>query len=114
MSGEMSAQASAGGVADPQVLNRARIMQSVLFEIMPCLGVAMELLMIEGGRLLEHNSRIGCSSVVLLEVSEALAERQRGGSLGVEDRGRRTRSRDRQAARPSSVAANNRAAAGAL
>jgi hypothetical protein len=51
--------------------------------------------LIEDGRLLEHNSRIGCSSVVLLEVSEALAERQRGGSLGVEDRGRRTRSREK-------------------
>ena len=76
MSGEMPAQASARSVADAQVLNRARIMQSALFEIMPCLGVTMELLLIEDGRLLEHNSRIGCSSVVLLEVSEALAERQ--------------------------------------
>jgi hypothetical protein len=36
----------------------------------------MELLLIEGGRLLEHRRRIACSSLVPLEVSEALAERQ--------------------------------------
>lgn len=36
----------------------------------------MELLLIEGGSLLEHHRRIGWSSLVLLEVSETLAERQ--------------------------------------
>jgi len=59
LSGEMPAQASARSIADAQFLNRASIMQSAFFEIMQCLGVAMELLLIEGGRLLEHRRRIG-------------------------------------------------------
>jgi len=51
-------------------------MQSALLQIAERFGVAMQLLLIEGGRLLEHRRRIGGSSLVLLEVSEALAERQ--------------------------------------
>ena len=73
---ELSTQAPTRGVADAQCLDRARIMQSALCQIMPCLRVAMELLLIEGGSLLEHRRRIGWSSLVLLEVSETLAERQ--------------------------------------
>jgi len=34
------------------------------------------LLLIKSGGFLEHSGRIGCSSTVLLEVSEALAEGQ--------------------------------------
>jgi len=41
-------------------------MQSTLFQILPCLGVAMELLLIEDGNLLGHRRRIGWSGLVLL------------------------------------------------
>lgn len=72
----MAAQAPTRGVADAQLLDRTRIMQSTLFQILPCLGVAMELLLIEDGNLLEHRRRIDWSSLVLLQVGEALVEGQ--------------------------------------
>ena len=72
----MPAQASARGVADLQFLNRGRIVKSALLQIVPRLGVALELLLIKGGGLLEHGGRIGGRNTVLFEVGEALAERQ--------------------------------------
>jgi hypothetical protein len=40
------------------------------------LRVAIELLFVEDGSLLEQSRRTGWSSLVVLEVSQALAERQ--------------------------------------
>ena len=76
LSGEMPAQTSTRGVADAQYLDRGGIVQPALFQIEQRLGVAMKLLLIEGGSLLEHSSRIGWRSTMLFEISEALAERQ--------------------------------------
>jgi hypothetical protein len=50
--------------------------QSALFQIVQRLGVAIELLLIKSGGLLEHISRVGGRSALLLEASEALAEGQ--------------------------------------
>ena len=81
LSREMTAQARAGGVADPQVLDRGGIVQSALLKIVQRLGAAIELLLIENGGLLQHGSRVGWRSALLLEVSEALAEGQMAGQL---------------------------------
>ncbi len=78
---EMTAQARAGGVADPQLFDRGGIVQSALPKIAQCLGVAIELLLIESGGLFEHGGRVGWRSALLLEVSEALAEGQMAGQL---------------------------------
>jgi len=73
---EMTAQARAEGVADAQFFDRSGIVQSALFQIVQRLGVAIELLLIKSGGLLEHISRVRGRSALLLEVGEALAERQ--------------------------------------
>ena len=77
----MSAQATAGGVANPQFLDRGGIVQSALLEIAQGLGVAIELLLIERGGLLQHGGRVGGRSTGLLKVGEALAKRQVAGQL---------------------------------
>jgi len=77
----MPAQAPAGGVANPQLLDRDGIVQSPLLQIVLCLGVAIELLLIERRGLLQDGVRVGGSSTLLLEVSEALAEGQMAGQL---------------------------------
>ncbi len=51
-------------------------MQSALLKIVERFGAAIELLLIESGGLLEHHGRVGGRSILLLEVSEALAEGQ--------------------------------------
>ena len=56
-------------------------MQSSLLEIAQCLGVAIELLLIESGGLLQHGGRVGCKRTLLFEVSETLAEGQMTGQL---------------------------------
>ena len=81
LSGEMPTQAPTGGVADAQFFDQGGIVQSALFQIVQRLGVAIELLLIESGGLLEHSSRVGGRSALLLEVSEALAEGQMAGQL---------------------------------
>ena len=81
MSGEMSAQAAAGGVANPQFLDQGGIVQSALPQIVQSLREAIELLLIESGGLLQNGGRIGGRSTLLLEVSEALAEGQMAGQL---------------------------------
>ena len=78
---EMTAQARAGGVADPLLFDRGGIVQSALPKIAQCLGVAIELLLIESGGLFEHGGRVGWRSALLLEVSKALAEGQMAGQL---------------------------------
>src|SRR5438034_4846667 len=77
----MSAQAPAGGITDPQFFDQDGIAQSALLEIAPCLGVVIELLLIESGDLLQHGGRVSCKSTLLLEVSETLAEGQMTGQL---------------------------------
>src|SRR5215471_18830817 len=72
----MPAQASTGGVADPQFLNGCGVVQSALFQILKRLGVAIELLLKKSGGLLEHDGRIGWKGTLLLEVGEALAKGQ--------------------------------------
>ncbi|HEY6369608.1 MAG TPA: hypothetical protein VIX37_03450 [Candidatus Sulfotelmatobacter sp.] len=52
LSREMSAQAPAGGITDPQFFDQDGIAQPSLLEIAQCLGVAMKLLLIESGGLL--------------------------------------------------------------
>src|SRR5437016_7763129 len=77
----MSVQAPAGGITDPQFFDQDGIAQSALLEIAPCLGVAIELLLIESGGLLQHGGRVSCKRTLLLEVSETLAEGQMTGQL---------------------------------
>ena len=76
LSREMPTQAPTGGVADAQFFDQGGIVQSALFQIVQRLGVAIELLLIKSGGLLEHISRVGGRSALLLEASEALAEGQ--------------------------------------
>ena len=77
----MPAQAPAGGITDPQFFDQGGIVQSALLEIAQCLGVAIELLLIESGGLLQHGGRVSWRSTLLLEVSETLAEGQMAGQL---------------------------------
>ena len=70
----MSAQAPAGGVANPQFLDQGGIVQSALPQIVQSPREAIELLLIESGGLLQNGGRVGGSSTLLLEVCEALAE----------------------------------------
>ena len=81
LSGEMATQVPAGGVADAQFSDQGGIVQSALLQIAQRLRIAIELLLIEGGGLLEHSSRVSGRSALLLEVGEALAERQMAGQL---------------------------------
>jgi hypothetical protein len=55
--------------------------QTSLLKIAQGFSVAMELLLIESGGLLEYSGRVGGSSALLLEVSEAFAEGQMTGQL---------------------------------
>src|SRR6266568_655416 len=80
LSGEMPAQACAGGIADAQLFDQGGIVQSSLLQIVQRLRVAIELLLIKSGGLLEDSGRIGWKSV-LLEVNEAFAEGQMTGQL---------------------------------
>src|SRR5947208_5954668 len=77
----MPAQARTGGVTNPQLLDRDGIVQSALLQIVLGLGVAIELLLIERRGLLQDGVRVGGSSTLLLEVSEALVEGQMAGQL---------------------------------
>src|SRR5689334_4826567 len=77
----MLAQAPAGGVANPQFLDRGWTVQSALLEIVECLRIAIKLVLIESGGLLQHRGRIDGRSTALLKVGEALAKRQVAGQL---------------------------------
>ncbi len=73
---EMSAQTPARSIADSQFFDQSRIAQSSLLKIVQCLGIAIELLLIESGGSLEHGGRVGGKNALLLEVSETLAKGQ--------------------------------------
>ena len=63
-----------------QFFDQGGIVQSALVEITHRLGVVIQLLLIESGRLLEYSGgRVVCSSSLLLQVGEALAEGQMAG-----------------------------------
>ncbi len=81
LSGEMPAQAPTRGITDAQFFDQGKIAQSSLLKIVQCLEVAIELLLIESGCLLEHGDRVSCESALLVEVSEAFAEGQMTGQL---------------------------------
>src|SRR5260370_23427519 len=81
LSGEMPAQAPTRGITDAQFFDQGKIAQSSLLKIAQCLEVAIELLLIESGCLLEHGDRVSCESALLVEVSEAFAEGQMTGQL---------------------------------
>ena len=76
LSSEMPTQAPTRGITDAQFFDQGGIVQSALLQIAQRLRVAIELLLIEGGGSLEHISRVGGRSILLLEVGEAFAERQ--------------------------------------
>ena len=73
---EMTPQASAGGITDLQFPDQGGVVQSALFQIPPCLRVAIELPLVESGSLLEHGGRVGRRSTLLFEIGEALAKGQ--------------------------------------
>src|SRR5258708_31843013 len=68
-------------MTDPEFFEQDGIAQSSLLERAPCLGVAIELLLIESGGLLQHGGRVSCKSALLLEVGETLAEGKMTGQL---------------------------------
>ena len=65
---EMTPQISAGGVADAKLLDQSRLVHSTLFEIPERLGVARELLLIEGSGLFQCTGSMG-RNALLLEIS---------------------------------------------
>jgi len=81
LSGEMPAQAPTRGITDAQFFDQGKIAQASLRKIAQCLEVAIDLLLIESGCLLEHGDRVSCESALLVEVSEAFAEGQMTGQL---------------------------------
>src|SRR6266403_277827 len=72
LSDEMPTQVPAGGITDPQFFDQGKIAQSSLLKIAQGFSVAIELLLIKSGGLLEHSSRGGWKSTLLLEVSKAV------------------------------------------
>src|SRR5262249_60854021 len=61
LSREMTAQARAGGVTDPQFFDRGGVMESAVLQIVQRLGVAIEVLLIESGGLVQHRGTGGLS-----------------------------------------------------
>jgi hypothetical protein len=54
---EMTAQTAAGGITDLEFLDQDRIVETTPVEIAQCLGVVIELLLIESGGLFNYRSR---------------------------------------------------------
>lgn len=75
LSGEMTPQVSAVGIADAEFLDQGRIAYAALSEIEARFPVFLELPLIKSSRLLQHGcSRVGGGRVALLEVGEAFTE----------------------------------------
>ena len=72
---EVTPQASAGGITDLQLFDQSGVMQSALFQILPCLRVAIESPLIESGSLPQQGSGVW-RSAGLFKVGETLAEGQ--------------------------------------
>ena len=77
--GEIAAQVSAGGITDAQLSDQSRIMKSALAQITQGLGIVIQLLLIEGGRLLEQRSRISLCMSLRIQAGEALTKRHTAG-----------------------------------
>ena len=72
---EVMPQAPAGGITDLQLPDQGGVAHSSLFQILTCLRVAIELLLIESRSLPQHGGGVR-QSVLPFEVGEALAEGQ--------------------------------------
>ena len=77
--GEISTQVSAGGITDAQLSDQSRIMKSALAQIAQRLGISIQLLLIEGRRLLEQRGRISFCTRQRIQAGEGLIERQAAG-----------------------------------
>ena len=73
---QMTAQTSAGCVANLEFANQSEIMQPAPLEIAHRFGVVIELLLIEGGRLLKYSRRAIFWSGLRIQAGEALAKGQ--------------------------------------
>jgi hypothetical protein len=76
----MTPQIPPGGVADAELFDQSGIVHSAPFEIAERLGVAWELLLIEGNGLLPRVGSAGRNSL-LLEISQALRKGEMQGQL---------------------------------
>src|SRR5215831_2326226 len=81
----MAAQAPARSIANAQLLPQRNVVHSALLKIVQRLGVAVELLLIEGYRFLQHSGRVDGmdwkSTLLLLEVAQGITEGQMAGQL---------------------------------
>ncbi len=77
---EVTSQAPPWGITDLQFPDQSGVAQSALFQVAPCLRVAIELPLIESASLPQHSGRV-YRSALLFEVGEALAEGQVPGQL---------------------------------
>src|ERR1700723_140063 len=55
-------QVPARGIADAELFDQSRIVDSAFAQIAECLGIAIKLLLIESSSLLEHCGRVGFRS----------------------------------------------------
>ena len=69
LSEEVTPQVPARGITDLQLPDHGGVVHSALFQIPPCLRVAIELLLIESGSLRQHGGRV-CGSASLFKVGE--------------------------------------------
>src|SRR5258708_36617107 len=76
---EMAAQTSSRSITDAQLSDQGSIVKSALIEIAQRLGVVIQLLLIEGGSLIEHRGRVAFCCGLWIEASEALTEGQTAG-----------------------------------
>src|ERR1700721_1068868 len=75
----MAAQARARSIANAQLLPQRNVVPSALLKIAQCLGVAVELLLIERYRFFQHRRRVDgldWKNTLLLEIGQAFAEGQ--------------------------------------
>ena len=71
--GEKAAQRPAGGIADAEFADQRRIAQSAPVEIVARLGIAIQLLLIEGGSLLQHRGEVRLRGDPRIQAGKALA-----------------------------------------
>jgi hypothetical protein len=70
---EVPPQAPTGGITDLQFSDQSEVAHSALFQIPPCLRVAIELLLVESRSLPQHSGGV-CHNALLFKVGEAMAE----------------------------------------
>jgi len=79
---EMAPQISPGGIADAELFDQSRVVHPTPFEVPQRLGMARELLLIEGCGSLQRVGSVGWGAL-LLEISQAL---RKGEALGQLDK----------------------------